>query len=225
MSAVGAHGVDRGSIGAPGLDLTHPQQPQEPVWPRAETLAPRAQGRPRKFWVCVFLGIVTLGIYFWYWQLRVFGEVDRQENTRRWAGLWWASMVLCLAAFLLLLQVAQGTNPASVADMLAPELVAASMLSDLVFLAYIGLEARNLRSAGLRRGLAMPPVVLVLAFLGIAGLLQAAALWGGPSGLYWIGLPFDLLGYGILQDGLNKYWKAVYPELGQPLPPAPMSTW
>src|ERR1044072_1467535 len=37
-------------------------------------------GGPRSFGACLLLGIVTLGLYFLYWQWRVFREVHDQEG-------------------------------------------------------------------------------------------------------------------------------------------------
>lgn len=223
------------AVGAPGLDFARPERavqetPPAPavgermlVGPESATLPPvpvRVHGRPRKFWTGFLLGIVTLGIYYAYWQLRAFGEVDRQEQAPRWAWLWWVWCAFVLVSIAFILQM--GTQPGEV----PAHMLWTFPASHALFIAYIGLEARNLARAGNARGLAMPPVGLVVGLLALASLLQVApTLMDWPQAALYFGIPFDMLAFAFLQDGINKLWKAVYAEAGSPSPPPPMSTW
>lgn len=170
----------------------------------------------RHFGVCILLGLVSLGIYFLYWQLRVFGEVDRQEGRPRLAWLWWTGFAAGAVAVFLTLSAARAGESAPVAALLLVLVAQGS------YLAYIGAEGWNLRAASERRGIPGPAIPVVVGFLAISAavhLLSVVLDW--PSPIELVTLPLELFAYAILQDGLNRYWDAVGQSRGTAAAAAP----
>ncbi|MHB8634459.1 MAG: DUF4234 domain-containing protein [Thermoplasmatota archaeon] len=180
-------------------------------------------GKARPFWACVGLGVVTLGIYFWVWQLRVFREVDQQERRPGWAWLWWLVWVGGFIGGLGVIASFQAVAQGDVApqDFRLPTwwIPWVTILSAL-FCLYIALESRSLDRGCQRVGVARPPIVAVVALLAA---LQILALidHAFPAVVQLIILvPFGLIPYGLLQGALNRYWQGVAKELDPPVPEA-----
>ena len=183
-----------------------------PPLPPASTYEGRPAGMRRHFGVCLLLGIVSLGIYFLYWQLRVFGEVDRQEGRPRLAWLWWASFgAVSLAVLLTLSSGLDAIRAGRYDPSRGPAAVFPLLLAgQAAYIAYIGAEGWNLRAASRRRGIDGPAIQAVVALLALTGALHLARiLFAWPSAVEVLALPLDLFAYAILQGGLNRYWDAV----------------
>jgi hypothetical protein len=178
--------------------------------------APKRPGpaRPRSFGACLLLGIVTLGIYFLYYQYRVFKEVDEDAGFRHLAGLFWSSFgVLALGL----------VAAALAADALGGVPRLFGMLGVLVALplaAYLWLEASQLRRARAALGLAPMAPRNALAGLTLAATLTDAFVAHDAARLVLAVaiLLGQLSAFWVLHQAIHEYWATR--RRGVPLRPA-----
>jgi hypothetical protein len=170
------------------------------------------KGRPRSFWACVGLGVVTLGLYFWYWQWQVFREVHQQERTRPMAEVLMAALLFTLAGGGLGLLAGRDGG-----EGLARWATGAALAGTVLQASYLVLETRRfdrvLRACELR-------ATGAAGWLAVAGVLGALIQWSSTPGpgqtiLGLVALAVALVGFFLLQDGLNRYW--AHERSGAPL--------
>lgn len=167
-----------------------------------------AKGRRRSFGVSLLLGIVTLGLYFLYWQWRVFREVHDQERSRSWSGFMWAAYAMGFVRLVWRLSRGRDPDGFGLADGGLPDDLLALAQSAL-FLAYLLLEIRHLDRLLASRRAAGSEASGWMWAEGIIG--AAASILPEPGNIIVgvLGIGVALMAYFRLQDGLNRYWSLV----------------
>jgi hypothetical protein len=177
-------------------DLSGPAPPPE-----------RLSGRPRNLWVCVWLGILTLGIYFVAWRYLVFREVARQGGRRHSASLLWAGVGLQFSGAILTGLSVKAWDLPAVAGL------AFVLLGAACDLAYVLGGIQMLRTARAAAGLSGSLGPGLFAFLYAPGQALGAMAGDGELGaLIAFGIPaflILLLVFAMLQGDLNEYWRAL----------------
>ena len=161
------------------------------------------EGRPRSFWASVGLGVVTLTLYFWYWQWQVFREVHRHERTRPMAEVLMAALVFTLAGGVLGLFAERDGGGWAVRWA-----TGATLAGVIIQTGYLVLETRRLDRLLAARSLATTAASGWLVAFGLFGALLQLATEPGPAqtlvGL--TGVAIGLVGFYLLQSGLNRFW-------------------
>ena len=161
---------------------------------------PPGPAKLRRFGICLLLGVVTVGIYFVYYQWQVFREVDADAGRRHHAALF----VAALAAGLLAAggDLALGKASPAWLDLVAPA-------GALLRASYLWLEAGQLREARARVGLPATAPRNALYAVTAAGALAGAAFPDGPGFLLSLaGLALaELFVYLALHQSIDAYWR------------------
>jgi hypothetical protein len=160
-------------------------------------------GRPRSFWASVGLGALTLTLYFWYWQWQVFREVHRQERTRPMAEVLMAALLFSLAGGVLSL-LATREGGAGYARWAA----GATLAGVVIQTGYLVLETRGLDRLLRARDLVGTSASGWLVAFGVLGAVMQLATTPGPgqTAVGLLGVAVGLVGFYLLQNGLNRYW-------------------
>ncbi len=195
-------------------------------------------GRHRSFLVSLVLVVLTLGLYGLYYHYKVFEEVDRQEGQRHMAGFYVSIVAIQLLAAFVATGVAGAAgaagagpefanagqppepeqplpaqppiptrpSPDAPEGRMAPPAFILGLIGTLGWCAYILMEAAVLNQGLVRHG--QHPAATFLVPLTALGGFFASHLRASFGVVLLLAL-LGLIGYALLQDGLNRYWTAV----------------
>lgn len=199
-------------------DAEAPAEPGEPsalpplAEPPTPTRRPRLPGpNPlRRFGACLLLGVVTLGLYFLYYQFKVFREVDRDTGRRHHAMLFIVPVAVgAVARLLAFVWSRPGAQPPAL-PLAPPALVGLAIgLGGLGLAAqalYFFLELGHLRAARAAVGLELRPSRWVLPIFHVLSALPFVAPGDPPLALALASAAVELLVYLVLNDRVNEYW-------------------
>jgi len=183
-----------------GMPANEPAQPDMTEAPGSR--APARIGRSRSFLFGLVAGILTLGLYWIYWQWVVFTEIHLDRGTRHRTGLFWTALA-CGAAGVVVGVVARVRQGAEVET--SPTQVTLSAVAVVLLAVYLVREAKALEDLLP----AIPARGAASSWLLGAGFLQLiAVLLPGAASLavivIWV--PIAAVGFFLLQSDLNRYW-------------------
>lgn len=203
---------------APVLPTAYPVQPyaQAPGYPVAHPVGPypfypSVHGKPRSFWVSLLLGVVTLGVYFFVWNYKVPGELDREHNQPHATGWYWTSFAfqvvgaLLIAAGVLATAAEQAARPGvkPATNVLVVVAYGVYFVATAFFLGYMFKEISKIERYRRERGLAeaLAPIWFLLLYIFGSFLLVP-----------------QIVAYFLLQKSVNEVWQNVYAQKQVPWP-------
>jgi uncharacterized protein DUF4234 len=169
----------------------------------------QAVGRPRSFWVSFLLGIITLGIYYYVWNYKVFRELDREHGERHAAGWFWTGLAVQIMGFLVFVAFV-GYVVATTPEGQTPDtgfvpffVYPFSLVATAFYLSYAFREISKLERYRQSRGLAdgLAPVWFLLLY--IFGALLVVPM---------------IVAYFLVQKSINEVWWNVYTQRQIPWP-------
>ncbi len=168
---------------------------------------------PRNGLMCLLLGIVTLGIYFIYYNYRVFAETSRQLGKKHLGGLLVASIIASVAAVVVAFYQLRDVPLGGTLPPTPPQAIFLSSVGAVAWSAYLYLEVARMAQPARAISAPIPPAVLPAIIL--AGHALSTLFPGGISLAFGV---LEIAAWLFLNAGINQWWQNIRQD-PEPRPP------